>query len=107
MLLKESKISIPIGFYPNAAQLVLAINASYKKVLNGDGRKFFTYDRLQKRTRVEVCKDCILDFNDSDIGRYLGFEKNTHVGPAQSKQSDFMSMHKNGLNLMYVYSDIV
>ena len=43
---------------------------------------------------------------ESDVGRMLGFEKNTVIS-GKFTAGSFVSTATNGLNYMYIYSDIV
>ena len=92
---------VPRGFYENPKDLVEKL----REIEHLHGITF-TYKETKKRTEISVPANCGIDFMDSDVGRYLGFDANTIITD-KNMLSPYETSPFNGIHTLFVYSDIV
>ena len=114
------EIKLVPGYYSNVQKIVDHLNTTLKHSKspddylyganseNDDGvvDNIFEYNEILQKTVVNMHHGCSIKFGKSDIAKILGFTPNKVLIANKGTISEFPSLIKNGLNLLYIYSDI-
>lgn len=101
----KREIKISPGHYTN----VDAILEQLRTFEVGDSRPIqYSMDHTTKKLSINLSDGCHLDFNNSDIGKILGFQPDSTIKVSNEKiQSDSMVDVSHTYDSVYVYTDII
>ena len=115
----QREIKLVPGYYNNPQMIVDHLNTTLKHIKstedyyggnsdNDDGfvDNIFEYNTILQKTIVKMHRGCTIKFGESDIAKVLGFKVNKVLEENKGAISEFPSLIKNGLNLLYIYCDI-
>ena len=106
----RTKITIPPGHYPSVVDILTELNKNDRT--QKIRRTGYQFNALSQRTQITLPKLSKLDMNGSDIGRCLGFDRNSTLNNTQSNKemnivSSYIASTENMYKSVYVYLDII